>query len=318
MNGNKQTRREFFKRTGAGAALAALSPLKPVAASTSTAAGDEPGLVGGATSCVLAPGSQSTGESGKPKSRPLTSPPELIEKLGLASYTTRELTLTETILWAKELGLTHLSLKDFHLPLKATSEQFAQVKDLVKKAGLDFYAVGVIYMKTKDEVAAAFEYAKNAGVRMIVGVPAHDLVDETERKIKEVDIAVAIHNHGPSDQVYPTCESAFKKIDGRDPRFGLCLDIGHTFRSGEDPADVYKKFHRRILDIHLKDVDLAEAKGTTVEIGRGKIDIPAFLKTVQGLQYGGNLSFEYEKDGPQPIPGLAESVGYVRGVIRGL
>jgi sugar phosphate isomerase/epimerase len=213
--------------------------------------------------------------------------------------------------------LNHISLKDFHLPLNADQAKFDEVKNLIRQAGLDFYAVGVIYMKTESEVEAAFDYAKNAGVRMIVGVPSHDLLDLTEKKIKEYDITLAIHNHGPGDLLYPTCESAFRKVDGRDPRFGLCLDVGHAFRAGEDPAGAVKAYGRRILDIHLKDVDAAGIKGTTVEMGRGTIDLPALIRAVEQTGYGGNLPIEYEKDGDNPIPGLAESVGYFRGLLRG-
>jgi inosose dehydratase len=277
------SRREFLKAMGAGAALAAFPPIgaakRPAAASPSAEA--------------------------------------ILAKLGLASYTTRNLSLAETVKWAKSLGLNHLSLKDFHLPLTADRTKFDEVKNLIRQTGLDFYAVGVVYMKTKDEVEAAFEYAKNAGVRMIVGVPSHELLDLAEKKIKEYNISLAIHNHGPGDLLYPTCESAFRKVDGRDPRFGLCLDVGHAFRAGEDPAGAVKSYGRRILDIHLKDVDQAGTKGTTVEMGRGKIDLPAVIRAIGQTGYAGHLPIEYEKDGDNPIPGLAESVGYFRGLIRG-
>jgi sugar phosphate isomerase/epimerase len=282
------SRRGFLKAMGAGAALAAFPPI--AAAKWLSAASP-------ASSFAAA-------ES-------------ILSKLGLASYTTRNLSLAETVKWAKSLGLNHLALKDFHLPLSADQAKFDEVKNLIRQAGLDFYAVGVIYMKTESEVEAAFDYAKNAGVRMIVGVPSHELLDLTERKIKEYDIALAIHNHGPGDLLYPTCESAFRKVDGRDPRFGLCLDVGHAFRAGEDPAGAVKAYGRRILDIHLKDVDAAGIKGTTVEMGRGTIDLPALIRAVEQTGYGGNLPIEYEKDGDNPIPGLAESVGYFRGLLRG-
>ncbi len=275
------SRRSFMKLTGAGLALATVTPVSSAMAATRTA-----------------------------------EPDDMLNRLGLASYTTRKLTLDETINCAKNLGLKHVSLKDFHLPLKATPQQFSEVKSKMKDAGLDFYSVGVIYMKSKDEIDKAFEYAKNAGVKMIIGVPAHEFVDYTEQKIKEYDISVAIHNHGPGDLVYPTVVSAFEKVDGRDPRFGLCMDIGHTFRIDEDPDAIMKKYKSRILDIHVKDVTTRGKEGSTLEMGRGGIDIPGFLKAVKKSGYKGNLSFEYEKDANAPIPGLAESVGYMRGVIK--
>lgn len=270
-----------MKLTGAGVAMAAISPYSAAMASEKASVSSD-----------------------------------MLSQLGLASYTTRKLTLDETIKWAKNLGLTHVSLKDFHLPFKATAQQFDEVKSKMKKAGLDFYSVGVVYMKTKDEIDKAFEYAKNAGVKMIIGVPAHEFVDYTEQKIKEYNICVAIHNHGPGDLVYPTVVSAFEKVDGRDYRFGLCMDIGHTFRINEDPEVIMNKYKGRILDLHVKDVTSRGKEGSTLEMGRGKIDIPKLLKAVKKCGYKGYLSFEYEKDADAPIPGLAESVGFIRGVIK--
>jgi sugar phosphate isomerase/epimerase len=221
-------------------------------------------------------------------------------------------------MWAKRLGLTHVSLKDFHLPMNATAAQFDEVKKKFAAADLDFHAVGVVYMKTAAEVEAGFLYARNAGVRMIIGVPNPELLDLVERKVKETGIRLAIHNHGPTDRLYPTCGSAYKKIEGRDPGLGLCLDIGHSFRAGEDPLEAFRAFGSRIIEIHLKDVDRPGEKGGTVEMGRGGIDHLPFLRAVARSEYHGFLSFEYEKDGDNPIPGLAESVGYFRGLMKSL
>ena len=100
-----------------------------------------------------------------------------------------------------------------------------------------------------------------------------------------------------------------------DSRIGLCLDIGHTQRSGINPSDSALKYADRLLDVHIKDVSAATKEGSTVEIGRGVIDIPQFLGTLLKINYSGIASFEYEKDGKDPLPGVAESVGYVRGVL---
>jgi sugar phosphate isomerase/epimerase len=63
-------------------------------------------------------------------------------------------------------------------------------------------------------------------------------------------------------------------------------------------------------------VDKAVADGASVEIGRGVIDIPAVIKTLKKINYQGNVAFEYEKDEADPVPGLAESIGYVRGIMK--
>ena len=129
---------------------------------------------------------------------------------------------------------------------------------------------------------------------------------------------VAIHNHGPDNPLFPTPQSAYERIASMDRRMGLCMDVGHTQRSGVDPSASAEKSFDRLLDIHIKDASEATAKGTTVEIGRGVIDIPKLIKTLKRLGYRGTLALEYEKDAKDPLPGSAESIGYLRGVIAAL
>jgi len=236
-------------------------------------------------------------------------------ELGLASYSLREFSLEETLQMCSRLGLKNIALKSMHLPLDSDESQINEVVLKVKKAGLNLYGAGVIYMADEEEVNRAFEYAKTAGLEVIIGVPEHNLLPLVEKKVKAYDIKLAIHNHGPGDKRYPSAESAYEKIKNMDLRMGLCLDIGHTQRSGIDPAKAAGQFMDRLHDVHMKDVDKAAAEGQTVEIGRGVIDIPSFLEVLIGGGYPGKVSFEFEKDGNDPLPGLAESVGYVRGCL---
>jgi sugar phosphate isomerase/epimerase len=235
--------------------------------------------------------------------------------LGIASYTFRSFTLEQAIEMTKRLGITKMTLKDMHLPLKSSEAEIKSALEKMKAAGVELSSCGVVYMTTDEEVRNAFTYAKTAGIRMVVGVPEESLLPLAERMVKETDISLAIHNHGPTDKRYPSPESAYKLIAKMDKRMGLCIDVGHTRRLGVDPADDVERFFDRLLDVHMKDVSAAEAKGTTVECGRGVIDIPKLLKTLVRLKYSGALHFEHEKDQKDPLPGAAESVGYVRGVL---
>jgi sugar phosphate isomerase/epimerase len=133
--------------------------------------------------------------------------------------------------------------------------------------------------------------------------------------VKQYDIMLAIHNHGPGDEVYPTVPGIYEKIAKMDKRVGICMDIGHVVRLDRDPLAELKQCFDRVLDIHIKDVDKRTAEGVCVEAGRGVIDLPAFLRELIRLRYEGIVSFEFEKDPKDPLPGLAESVGYVRGVL---
>lgn len=236
-------------------------------------------------------------------------------KLGLASYSLRKFDQAQTIAMAKRAGLNYMCFKSMHLPLESSVDDLKNGAKNVKNAGLSLYGGGVIYMKDKAQVDQAFEYAKNAGMSVIVGVPNHELLEYTNEKIIEYDIKVAIHNHGPGDKVYPSPKSIYEKVKDLDPRFGMCMDIGHTQRIGVDPTEAAKKYFSRLFDIHIKDVDKAKEDGKTVEIGRGVINIPKFVKLLVDLRYEGIVSFEYEKDEDDPLPGLSESVGYVKGCL---
>lgn len=236
--------------------------------------------------------------------------------LGMASYTFRKFDLEKTLAMTKRLGLKRIAFKDFHLPMDSTPEAIRASAAKARDAGLELYGCGVVYMKTEAEVNRAFDYAKTAGMAIIIGVPEHNLLDLVNRKVQEYNIKVAIHNHGPGDKVYPSPQTAYDKIKDLDPRMGLCLDIGHAQRLGIDPSDAARKFTKRLLDVHIKDVSASSAEGTTVEIGRGVIDIPRFLRTLIELHYTGTLALEYEKDESDPLPGSAESIGYLRGAME--
>jgi len=242
--------------------------------------------------------------------------PEVPFELGIASYTLREFSLEETITMTGKLGISKLCLKSMHMPLDSSPAEIKSMASKISEAGIDLYGGGVIYMSDAEAVENAFTYAMNAGMKVIVGVPEHELLDLCNKKVKETGIRLAIHNHGPGDKKYPTATSAFELIKDMDPGMGLCVDIGHTVRIGKDPIEETRKYMERVHDIHIKDVNKADASGTPLEIGRGVIDIPGFLKMLLEENYSKVLSFEYEKDGKDPLAGLAESVGYVRGVLN--
>jgi sugar phosphate isomerase/epimerase len=236
-------------------------------------------------------------------------------KLGIASYSLRKFTQEQALDMTLRCGVDRICFKSMHLPLDSDKETIGQAVALCKDKGVTLYGAGVVYMKTKDEVDQAFNYAREAGMEMIVGVPNHELLEYVEEKVKEFDIKLSIHNHGPGDKLYPSAESAYEKIKNMDRRMGLCIDIGHTKRINRDPEQDVKDFFDRVFDIHIKDVTEASKEGKTCIIGRGVINIVSFLEAVVELDYTGTLALEYEADSQDPLPGMMESLGYVKGVL---
>jgi sugar phosphate isomerase/epimerase len=239
-------------------------------------------------------------------------------KLGLASYTARKLSLDQTLALAKRVDLKYICLKSVHLPLEATPQEITTITAKVRQAGLSLYGGGVIAMQKESQIAGAFDYAKTAGMELIVAAPSADMLPLIEAKVKEYDIGVAIHNHGPGDKHFPTPASVYEKVKNLDRRVGICIDIGHTVRIGADLISSTRECADRLMDFHMKDVIAAAPKSKDVPVGRGVIDIPRFLRTLVEIGYAGRVSFEYESEPDDPLPGLAESVGFTRGVLAAL
>ncbi len=236
-------------------------------------------------------------------------------KLGAAGYTFVHFDLETTLKTLQRCDVHFLCIKDFHLPLNSTKEEIAAFHAKLKEYDVTGYAVGPLYMKTEEEVDKAFEYTKKVGVKTIVGVPTYELLPYIDKKVKEYGFNYAIHLHGPDIELFPDAENVWTNVKDLDPRIGMCLDIGHDTRNGKDPVADLKKYHSRVFDIHLKDVTGTTKLGYSLEVGRGIIDFPAFVKMLRKVKYSGVVSLEHEKDMKDPFMGIAESIGYFRGVV---
>ncbi len=235
-------------------------------------------------------------------------------KIGIAGYTFRKFNIDETLKMLKEAGVHYMSIKDFHLPLDSSAEQMEAFKKKLAEYGVDGYTVGPIYMRSEAEVDRAFDYAKRFGVKMLIGVPTYELLPYTEKKVKEYDIRMAIHTHGPDNVLFPDATDAMQHIGNMDPRIGICIDLGHTVRYGANCADDLVKYKDRIFDIHIKDESAASKAGKTWEMGRGVMDYIPIVRALYEIGYDGVCSLEFEKAADAPYPGVVESLGYFRGV----
>ena len=245
-------------------------------------------------------------------------PPETGEKfkIGMAGYTFAKFDLDKALATLKRTDVHYLCIKDFHLPMTSTDEQIAEFHAKLKANGVTGYAVGPIYMKSEADIDKAFAYAKKVGVKLIIGVPNYDLLPYVDKKVKEYGYNYAIHLHGPDIATYPDAEDVWNHVKDLDPRIGMCLDIGHDTRNGKDPVADLKKYQSRVFDVHIKDVTGSTKLGYSLEVGRGVINFPAFVKMLRKVGYTGVCSLEHEKDMGDPFMGIAESIGYFRGVIE--
>ena len=246
-------------------------------------------------------------------------------KLSVATYSLRSFKRPEAIKMIQQLNIKYADVKDFHIPIKdGTPESWKEGGKDFKDAGIKIVACGNVDMKKPEELRRAFEYAKAIGSPTIVCAPTKEQLPEMEKLVKEFNIKIAIHNHGPEDKFMPTPQSVLEAVDGMDPRMGLCLDIGHTARTGADIVEWVGKAGARLLEMHFKDLkdphnpDWKVGRDSQVAVGEGVLPIPEIFKQLAKQKYQGYCSLEYEINAKDPLAGMQKSFDYMRKVITDL
>jgi sugar phosphate isomerase/epimerase len=242
-------------------------------------------------------------------------------KLGLASYTFREFTREQMIGNLKQLNVSDLNCKDVkdHLPTDPAQE--AQAVADYTTAAIKLHAVGAIYFPKDedDDIRAKFEYAKRAGVKVIVaGDPSPASLPRVEKFVNEYDIRIAIHNHGPEDKLWQSPLDILKLIKNMDPRIGCCIDVGHTARAGTDVVEAIHEVGPRLFNMHMKDLTDLHIKESQVAVGDGQMPVREIFEALIATNYQGFVDLEYEVHGDNPMPGVIESFAYMRGVLAGM
>jgi sugar phosphate isomerase/epimerase len=241
-------------------------------------------------------------------------------RLGVASYSFRNFSRQRAIEMTKALGTPYINLKSFHLPYETPPAGIAAARREVEAAGLQIVGGGTITFEsdTDEGVRKYFDYAKAAGMPLIVGTCKPALLPRIEKFVKKYDMKLAIHNHGPEDEDFPSPYDALKAVKNMDPRMGLCIDLGHTVRTGTDPVKAIADAGPRLLDMHAKDLRNLKVAESQCIVGEGKIPIAKIFQQLSAIRYPGYVNLEYEIEPDNPLPGMQQSFAYMRGVIAGL
>jgi sugar phosphate isomerase/epimerase len=242
-------------------------------------------------------------------------------RLGLASYTFRNFSRAQMIGFMKQLNLSALNAKDVKDHLPADAQQEAAAVGEYAAAGIQLHAAGAIYFPKDedDDIRAKFEYCKRAGIGIIVaGDPAPGTLPRIERFVKDYDIRIAIHNHGPEDKLWRSPLDVLKAVKGMDPRIGCCIDVGHAARAGTDVVQAIHEAGSRLFNIHMKDLTNVESKESQVAVGDGILPVRKMFEALIATKYQGFVDLEYEVHPDDPMPGVISSFAYMRGVLEGL
>ena len=241
-------------------------------------------------------------------------------RLGVASYSLRNFPRAKAIQMTKALGIPYINLKSVHLPYESSPAEIAAARREIDAAGLQIVGGGTITFEkdTDDDVQRYFDYAKAAGMPVMVSTCNPAFLPRVEKFAKRYDIKVALHNHGPEDTNFPSPYDVLKAVKGMDARMGLCMDIGHTVRTGTDPVRAAADAGSRLLDMHAKDLRDLKVKESQCIVGEGQMPVAALFRQLEKMRYPGYVNLEYEVDADDPLPGMKQSMAHMRGVLAGL
>ncbi len=237
-------------------------------------------------------------------------------KPGIASYTFRKFSLDDTIKALKKLDLKYISIKDFHIPFKYSQEERRAAIAKLTEAGITALSCGNVTMENDEaNIRKAFDYARDCNFKTIVCSPHPGSMALLDKMVKEYDIRLAIHNHGPEDKRFPSPYDVWEAVKNYDNRIGLCIDVGHTARAKVNPAEAILKCKSRLYDLHFKDITTTEPTGSTIAAGRGVLDLASIMNALVKIKYPHLLSVEYESTPDEPLAPVAETVGYMKGML---
>jgi sugar phosphate isomerase/epimerase len=248
------------------------------------------------------------------------APKRELLKLGVASYSLRKFPFEKALEMARACDARYINFKDVHLARTDSPDAIKAARAKTEAAGFTIMGGGTIDMKKPDEAAIRkdFEYAKLAGMPLIVAAPSLESLDVVEKLAKEFTIKIAIHNHGPEDKIFPSPYDAYKAIKSRDKHMGLCVDIGHTWRAGVDPTKAVLELRDRVYDLHVKDLADLKDRSSQVIVGKGAIDFPGLFRALIKINFTGHVGLEYEINENDPLPGMLQSFAYMRGVLAAI
>lgn len=236
-------------------------------------------------------------------------------RLGMASYTFRNFSCAQMIGFLKQLNISELNAKNVkdHLPSEAEQEAAAMAD--YATAGIHLHAGGVIPFTKDDDgdIREKFEYAKRAKLAVIVGgdIPVA-VLPRVEKFVKEYDIPVGIHNHGPEDKLWPSPMDVLKAVQNLDRRLGCCIDVGHCVRAGTDVVEAIRAAGPRLWNVHMKDLTDFHDRESQVAVGDGKMPVRGIFEALRAIHYAGFVDLEYEVHADDPMPGVEKSFTFLR------
>lgn len=246
--------------------------------------------------------------------------------VGVQTYSFRKFNVEQALKRTQALGLRFVETYRDHIRQDSTPAQIEAFRKLAAEYDITPVAFGVqAFTKNHDANKKLFEFGKALGVKHFSADPDPDSFESLDKLCDEFRISVAIHPHGPAGggklHRWWGSEVILPAVKDHHPLIGTCLDTGHLIRSAQlgkklDPAAEIRAMGARNFGLHLKDHD--NEKKTDVVYGKGVLDVPAVLKALREVKFGGYIAIEYEANPEDPSADMKECVAAFRDAVKKL
>ncbi len=241
--------------------------------------------------------------------------------MGIQSFSLRHYTFEAALEIVQALGLAHIELIPEtklgpiafgeHLRVSASDAEIEAALAACAQRGIAIAAHGVNAVPDAETARTLFAFARRARIPVLTIAPDRDepvLGALDELCAANLDVRVAIHNHGPHLS-WETIEEIDLALRDRHANFGVCVDTGHFIRSGIDPVAAIRHFGARVHGVHLKDFVEPGMFATGCTLGAGLLDLAAVFAALREAGFSGALSLETEDHPEDVVPDLVASLG---------
>ena len=250
---------------------------------------------------------------------------DFTKQLALQTWTMRNMDFEAMVDFAVEMDIPYLQMwssrSGGHMDPSASWDEIKRQKEILDRHGLTVYSFGVTRLtKNEEELREAFEFAKLMGVEVITAEPsAYRQLDLLEAFAIVYDIKVALHNHDIHSP-YGNPYVVRQLLEDRDPRLGVCLDVGWMTTTRLDVEQVYREYGDWVLDIHLKDKTVTPGdegdQYTDVDIGTGDANLIGLFNALRETGYAGRIAIETDQNLQDPTAFVQGAIAFVKAQSR--
>ena len=222
-------------------------------------------------------------------------------RIGIGTFSYHNLSMEAMVVQLQALGIREIEMSrgEFMLLSHPGEERFRDARTLLDKAGIRCVSYYAATIHDEPELDAAIHFAKLLGARNITGdATGRPLLQRIDERCTHAALTFGIHNHFFKTRfAYESPEDVLRALAGLSQTMGATADVGQFASCGYDTVDAVRKLGPYLKLVHLKDIAAAGAEDNVL-LGNGIAKIPAVMRELHKLNFGGLVAIEYEKEGP--------------------